>query len=262
MLRRRVIPCLDVANGRVVKGTRFVDLVDEGDPPELAARYASEGADELVFLDITAAPEGRGTLLDIVERTARRAFIPLTVGGGVRTVEDMRQVLRAGADKVALNTAAASDPTLIGDCARAFGRQAVVVAIDARRLPGTGDDPAWEVLVRGGRDVTGLDAVAWAVRAAELGAGELLVTSIDQDGTQSGYDTALLRAITSQVRVPVIASGGAAGPADFVAAVVDGGADAVLAASVFHRRIHAIVDVKRAMAAAGLPVRLTTGVAA
>ena len=263
MLRRRVIPCLDVANGRVVKGTRFVDLMDEGDPPELAARYASEGADELVFLDITAAPEGRGTLLDIVERTARRAFIPLTVGGGVRTVEDMRQVLRAGADKVALNTAAVSDPTLITECARAFGRQAVVVAIDARRMRGiAADQPAWEVLVRGGRDVTGEDAVAWATRAAELGAGELLVTSIDQDGTQSGYDTALLRAITSQVRVPVIASGGAAGPADFVAAVVDGGADAVLAASVFHRRIHAIADVKRAMAAAGLPIRLTAGVAA
>lgn len=263
MLRRRVIPCLDVANGRVVKGTRFVDLVDEGDPPELAARYASEGADELVFLDITAAPEGRGTLLDIVERTARRAFIPLTVGGGVRTVEDMRQVLRAGADKVALNTAAVSDPTLITDCARAFGRQAVVVAIDARRMRGiAADQPAWEVLVRGGRDVTGEDAVAWATRAAELGAGELLVTSIDQDGTQSGYDTALLRAITSKVRVPVIASGGAAGPADFVAAVVDGGADAVLAASIFHRRIHAIADVKRAMAAAGLPIRLTAGVAA
>ena len=263
MLRRRVIPCLDVANGRVVKGTRFVDLADEGDPPELAARYASEGADELIFLDITAAPEGRGTLLDIVERTARRAFIPLTVGGGVRTVEDMRQVLRAGADKVAINTAAVSDPTLITACARAFGRQAVVVAIDARRMRGlASDQPEWEVLIRGGRDVTGVDAVAWALRAAELGAGELLVTSIDQDGTQSGYDTALLRAITSQVSVPVIASGGAAGPADFVAAVVDGGADAVLAASVFHRRIHAIADVKRAMAAAGLPVRLTEGVAA
>ncbi|TAL13263.1 MAG: imidazole glycerol phosphate synthase subunit HisF [Chloroflexota bacterium] len=262
MLRRRVIPCLDVADGRVVKGTRFVDLVDEGDPPELAARYAAEGADELVFLDIGAAPEGRGTLLDIVERTARRAFIPLTVGGGVRTVEGMRQVLRAGADKVALNTAAVADPALITDCARAFGRQAVVVAIDARRVPGTEARPAWEVLVRGGRDVTGLDAVAWAIRAAELGAGELLVTSIDQDGTQSGYDTALLRAISSRLTVPIIASGGAAEPADFVAAVIDGGADAVLAASVFHRRIHAIADVKRAMAAAGLPVRLAPGVAA
>jgi cyclase len=263
VLRRRIIPCLDVANGRVVKGTRFVDLVDEGDPPELAARYADEGADELVFLDISAAPEGRRTLLDVVERTARRAFIPLTVGGGVREVRDMRDVLRAGADKVSLNTAAAADPDLVARCARRFGRQAVVVAIDARRCDGLpGEEPAWEVLVRGGRDTTGLDAVAWAVRAADLGAGELLVTSIDRDGTQSGYDTALLRAITDRVSVPVIASGGAAGPADFVAAVLEGGADAVLAASIFHRRIHAIADVKQALVAAGIPVRVTTGVAA
>jgi imidazole glycerol-phosphate synthase subunit HisF len=252
MLRRRVIPCLDVADGRVVKGTNFVDLVDEGDPPELAERYAVEGADELVFLDITAAPEGRGTLLDIVERTARRAFIPLTVGGGVRTVTEMRDVLRAGADKVSLNTAAVADPLLIGRCAGRFGRQAVVVAIDARSsTPG-----AWEVVVQGGREATGLDAVAWAERAVDLGAGELLVTSIDRDGTGAGFDTALLRAITSRVGVPVIASGGASGPDDFVAAVRDGGADAVLAASIFHRRIHSIADVKAAMAAAGLPVRL------
>ena len=258
MLRRRVIPCLDVADGRVVKGTRFVDLVDEGDPPELAERYAAEGADELVFLDITAAPERRGTLLDIVERTARRAFIPLTVGGGVRTVVEMRDVLRAGADKVSLNTAAVADPTLISRCAGRFGRQAVVVAIDARAVvpPDPDGPPAWEVVVSGGREPTGLDAVAWAERAVDLGAGELLVTSIDRDGTGSGFDTALLRAITSRVRVPVIASGGAAGPADFVAAVRDGGADAVLAASIFHRRIHSIGDVKAAMAAAGLPVRL------
>ncbi|HEU4919911.1 MAG TPA: imidazole glycerol phosphate synthase subunit HisF [Candidatus Limnocylindrales bacterium] len=265
MLRRRVIPCLDVANGRVVKGTRFVDLVDEGDPPELAERYANEGADELVFLDITAAPEGRGTLLDIVERTARRAFIPLTVGGGVRSVDGMRDVLRAGADKVSLNTAAVADPELVAACARRFGSQAVVVAIDARRRPaaapggaagGNAGHAGWEVLVRGGRETTGLDAVAWARRVAELGAGELLVTSIDRDGTQSGFDTALLRAISSTVEVPVIASGGAAGPADFVAAVVDGGADAVLAASIFHRAIHSIGSVKAAMAEAGLPVRL------
>lgn len=256
MLRRRVIPCLDVADGRVVKGTRFVDLVDEGDPPELAARYADEGADELVFLDIGAAPEGRGTLLEIVERTARRAFVPLTVGGGVRSVDDMRQVLRAGADKVSLNTAAVAEPELVARCARAFGSQAVVVAIDARRVAGHGtESPRWEVLVRGGRDTTGLDALGWAVRAAELGAGELLVTSIDRDGTQSGFDTALLRAITDRVTVPVIASGGAAGPADFVAAVLDGGADAVLAASIFHRRIHSIGSVKRALRAAGIPVR-------
>lgn len=258
MLCRRIIPCLDVANGRVVKGTRFVDLVDEGDPPELAERYAREGADELVFLDITAAPERRGTLLEIVERTARRAFIPLTVGGGVRSVTDMRRVLRAGADKVSLNTAAVADPDLISRCARRFGRQAVVVAIDARRTRAQGSDgaPRWEVLVRGGRDPVGLDAIAWAERAARLGAGELLVTSIDRDGTQSGYDTALLRSISDRVEVPVIASGGAAGPADFVAAVLDGGADAVLAASIFHRRIHAIADIKAAMAAVGIPVRL------
>ena len=252
MLRRRVIPCLDVADGRVVKGTRFVDLVDEGDPPELAERYALEGADELVFLDITAAPERRGTLLDIVERTARRAFIPLTVGGGVRSGDEMRDVLRAGADKVSLNTAAVADPGLIAACAERFGRQAVVVAVDALQ---TGPD-RWEVVVSGGRDRTGLDAVVWAGRVVELGAGELLVTSIDRDGTGTGFDTELLRAITSRVQVPVIASGGAAGPADFVAAVKDGGADAVLAASIFHRRIHSIADVKATMAAAGLPVRL------
>jgi cyclase len=252
MLRRRVIPCLDVAGGRVVKGTRFVDLVDSGDPPELAARYAAEGADELVFLDISAAREGRSTLLDIVERTARRAFIPLTVGGGVRSVPEMRAVLRAGADKVSLNTAAVANPALVTRCARAFGSQAVVVAIDARRrAKGTG----WHVFVRGGREATGRDAVTWAVEAVERGAGELLVTSIDRDGTRSGYDTELLRAISSRVPVPVIASGGAAGPADFVAAVRDGGADAVLAASIFHQRIHAISDVKAAMQAAGLSVR-------
>jgi len=267
MLRIRVIPCLDVAGGRVVKGTRFVDLTDEGDPPELAGRYAEEGADELVFLDISAAPEGRGTLLDIVERTARRAFIPLTVGGGVRSAAEMRAVLRAGADKVALNTAAVADPVLISRCARRFGRQAVVVAIDARRRPAAGADAArasaagapaaWQVVVRGGRDATGLDAVAWAERAAALGAGELLVTSIDRDGTRSGYDTELLRAITARVGIPVIASGGAADPADCVAAVLEGGAGAVLAASMFHRRIHSIDDVKQALAAAGLPVRAT-----
>jgi imidazole glycerol-phosphate synthase subunit HisF len=251
MLRTRVIPCLDVANGRVGKGTHFVDLVDEGDPPELAERYWREGADELVFLDISAAPEGRGTLLDVVERTARRAFIPLTVGGGVRSVDDMREVLRAGADKVSLNTAAVADPDLVTTCARRFGSQAVVVAIDALATPEGG----WEVVVKGGREPTGLDAVAWARRAAAIGAGELLVTSIDRDGTQSGFDTALLRAITEGVSVPVIASGGAATPADFVAAVVDGGAGAVLAASIFHRRIHAIADVKAAMAAAGISVR-------
>jgi imidazole glycerol-phosphate synthase subunit HisF len=263
MLAVRVIPCLDVANGRVVKGTRFVDLVDEGDPPELAERYAREGADEIVFLDITAAPEGRATLREIVERTARRAFVPLTVGGGVRTVSEMRDVLRAGADKVSLNTAAVATPDLVRRCARRFGSQAVVVAIDARRRALPPDEPpAWEVVVKGGREGTALDAVAWAERIADLGAGELLVTSIDRDGTQSGYDTALLRAIADRVPVPVVASGGAAGPADFVAAVRDGGASAVLAASIFHRRQHSIADVKAAMAAAGLPVRQLPGAAA
>ncbi len=263
MLRRRVIPCLDVADGRVVKGTRFVDLVDEGDPPELAARYAREGADELVFLDISAAPEGRGTLLDVVERTARRAFIPLTVGGGVRTVDDMRAVLRAGADKVSLNTAAVADPSLIGRCAARFGQQAVVVAIDGRRRPAAATSAiGWEVVVNGGRKGTGLDAVGWAERAVVLGAGELLVTSIDRDGTGTGFDTDLLHAITQRVSVPVIASGGAAGPDDFVAAVRDGGADAVLAASIFHRRVHSIGSVKAAMAAAGLPVRAVRDLAA
>jgi len=253
MLRRRVIPCLDVANGRVVKGTRFVDLVDAGDPPELAERYAREGADELVFLDISAAPEGRATLLDIVERTARRAFVPLTVGGGVRSVDEMRDVLRAGADKVSLNTAAVADPALVTACAARFGSQAVVVAIDARR--GADTRSGFEVVVRGGRQATGLDAVEWAVRAAAMGAGELLVTSIDRDGTGAGFDTQLLRAIGDRVEVPVIASGGAAGPADFVAAVRDGGADAVLAAGIFHRGEVSIDEVKAAMAAAGIPVR-------
>ena len=253
MLRHRVIPCLDVADGRVVKGTRFVDLVDEGDPPELAERYAAEGADELVFLDITAAPERRGTLLDIVERTARRAFIPLTVGGGVRSVTEMRDVLRAGADKVSLNTAAVAEPTLVAGARRGSGarRWSSPSTRDAGDRLRADPEPAWEVVVQGGREPTDLDAVAWAERVVDLGAGELLVTSIDRDGTGSGFDTELLRAITDRVSVPVIASGGAAGPADFVAAVREGGADAVLAASIFHRRIHAIAEVKAAMAAAG-----------
>ncbi|HYM84350.1 MAG TPA: imidazole glycerol phosphate synthase subunit HisF [Candidatus Dormibacteraeota bacterium] len=257
MLRRRVIPCLDVADGRVVKGVRFVDLVDEGDPPTLAERYAAEGADELVYLDIAATPAGRRALLDVVERTARRVFIPLTVGGGIRSVLDMRDVLRAGADKASLNTAAVADPGLVARCARRFGSQAVVVAIDARRR-----SDGWEVVVRGGREPTGKDAIAWSVRAVELGAGELLVTSMDRDGTASGFDVELLVAIASRVPVPVIASGGAAGPDDFVRAVIEGHADAVLAASIFHRRLHSIADVKRAMAAAGLPVRLEDEAAA
>ncbi len=256
MLARRVIPCLDVDKGRVVKGTNFVNLTDEGDPAELAERYAREGADEIVFLDITAAHERRGTMLDIVRRTASRAFVPLTVGGGVRSVQEMHDVLRAGADKVSFNTAAVAQPELLTACAERFGSQAVVCAIDARRLPmAEGAMRAWEVVTHGGRRATDLEAVSWAVRAVELGAGELLVTSMDRDGTHRGFDTELLAAVASRVRVPVIASGGAAGPADFVAAVRDGKADAVLAASIFHRGLHSIASVKAAMAAAGLPVR-------
>jgi cyclase len=261
MLLRRVIPCLDVRAGRVVKGTRFVDLTDEGDPAALAARYAEAGADEIAFLDITAVVEGRGTLLDAVERTARRAFVPLTVGGGVRTVTDMRDVLRAGADRVAVNSAAVADPSLVDRCARRFGRQCVVVSIDARRVAGDATAPRWEVVVRGGRDGTGRDAVRWAIEAAERGAGEILMTSIDRDGTRSGYDIELLRAVTGAVGVPVVASGGAGRPEDVVEAVVAGGADAVLAASIFHRDIHGIAAVKQAMAAAGIPVRIDGGAA-
>ncbi len=254
MLRKRIVPCLDVAAGRVVKGVRFVDLVDEGDPVELAARYAADGADEIVFLDIAASPEGRGTMLDVVRRTAENVFVPLTVGGGVRSVDDMRAVLRAGADKVSLNTAAVQDPDLIARCAAAFGSQCVVLAIDARRL-GAGGDAAWEVVVNGGRTPTGRDAVEWARRGTQLGAGEILLTSMDQDGTKAGYDTALLRAVGEAVTVPVIASGGAGTIADCIAAVDEGGADAVLAASIFHRAEISIADLKAGMAAAGLPVR-------
>ncbi len=252
MLRKRVIPCLDVTAGRVVKGVRFVDLVDEGDPVELARRYAAEGADEIVFLDIGASPEGRDTMLDVVRRTASQVFVPLTVGGGVRSVDDMRAVLRAGADKVSLNTAAVRDPDLIARCAAAFGTQCVVLAIDARS-DGTG---SWEVVVNGGRTPTGLDAVEWARRGTALGAGEILLTSMDRDGTKDGYDTTLLAAVSGAVTVPVIASGGAGTVADCVAALQDGRADAVLAASIFHRSEVSIASLKEGLAAAGLPVRL------
>jgi cyclase len=262
VLARRVIPCLDVDKGRVVKGTKFLNLTDEGDPAELAERYAREGADEIVLLDITAAHERRGTMLEVVRRAASRAFVPLTVGGGVRSVEEMRDVLRSGADKVSFNTAAVATPELLTACADRFGRQAVVCAIDARRLPAVADvgadpteAPRWEVVTHGGRHATDLDALAWARQVVELGAGELLVTSMDRDGTRSGFDTELLAAIATSVRVPVIASGGASGPDDFVSAVRDGHADAVLAASIFHRRMHSIASVKAAMAGAGLPVR-------
>ena len=250
-LSKRIIACLDVRDGSVVKGVNFEGLRRAGDPAELAARYNVEGIDEVVILDVAATIEQRRALADTIRAVSSTLFIPLTVGGGVRTVDEMRDVLRAGADKVSLNTAAVADPDLVTGCARTFGSQAVVVAIDALAT----EDGRWEVLVKGGRETTGVDAVHWARRAAEIGAGELLVTSIDRDGTQSGYDTALLRAITDAVTVPVIASGGAASPADFVAAVVDGGASAVLAASVFHRGIHSIAEVKATMAAAGISVR-------
>ena len=259
MLLRRVIPCLDVKDGRVVKGVRFVDLTDEGDPPELARRYAEAGADEICFLDITAAPEGRGTLLDIVERTASQVFVPLSVGGGVRSALEMRDVLRAGADKVAVNSAAVADPDLIATCARRFGRQCVVISVDARAVP---DEPGrWEVVVQGGRTPTGLDALEWIDRCVDQGAGEVLLTSIDRDGTQEGFDIELLQAVTSRVNVPVIASGGAGTPAHMAQAITEGHADAVLAASIFHRDIHSIDAVKAEMAAAGVPVRLSRRVA-
>ncbi len=255
MLLRRVIPCLDVKDGRVVKGVRFVDLTDEGDPPELARRYAEAGADEICFLDITAAPEGRGTLLDIVERTASQVFVPLSVGGGVRSALEMRDVLRAGADKVAVNSAAVADPDLIATCARRFGRQCVVISVDARAVP---EEPGrWEVVIQGGRTPTGLDALEWIDRCVDQGAGEVLLTSIDRDGTREGFDIELLQAVTSRVQVPVIASGGAGTPAHMAQAITEGHADAVLAASIFHRDIHSIEAVKAEMAAAGVPVRLS-----
>lgn len=250
-LRTRVIPCLDVKDGRVVKGVNFVNLVDEGDPVELASRYAAEGADEVCYLDISASPEGRSTLLDVVRRTASQVFIPLTVGGGVRSPEDMKAVLRAGADKVAVNTAAVADPGLISACARRFGSQCVVLAIDARRTP-SGN---FEVVVNGGRTATGRNALDWAKRAVELGAGEILLTSMDADGTKAGFDLALTRTIAEAVTVPVIASGGAGTAQHCVDVIRHTGASAVLAASIFHRREIEIGHLKQAMAGAGIPVR-------
>ena len=249
-LRTRIIACLDVKHGRVVKGVNFVNLTDEGDPVELATRYAEEGMDEIVYLDIAASPEGRPALLDVVRRTARNVFVPLTVGGGVRVPSDMRAVLRAGADKVSLNTAAVRRPGLLDECAAAFGKQCVVLAIDAKAMPGG----SWNVFITGGRHDTGRDAVEWAIEGVERGAGEILLTSMDRDGTNIGFDLELLRVITGAVDVPVIASGGAGLPHHFVEAV-EAGASAVLAASIFHRREVDIRDVKRVMEMAGVPVR-------
>ncbi|MGH9089280.1 MAG: imidazole glycerol phosphate synthase subunit HisF [Acidimicrobiales bacterium] len=255
----RVIPCLDVTGGRVVKGVQFVDLVDAGDPVELAARYDAEGADELTFLDITASSEGRDTMVSVVARTAEQVFIPLTVGGGVRTAEDGRRLLRAGADKVAVNTAALDRPALVEELAGEFGAQCVVVAVDARARP-TGEgrvagSAGWEVCTHGGRRPTGVDAVEWAARAATLGAGEVLLTSMDRDGTRDGYDVALTREVVDAVGVPVVASGGVGTLEHLAAGAMDGGADAVLAASIFHRREHTVAEAKAYLAARGVPVR-------
>jgi imidazole glycerol-phosphate synthase subunit HisF len=251
MQTARVIPCLDVDAGRVVKGVNFVDLRDAGDPVELAARYDHEGADEVVFLDITASSDQRDTILDVARRTAEEVFIPFTVGGGIRTVDDARALLRAGADKVSIMTAAIQRPELISELAAEFGSQCVVVAVDARCR----EDGGFEVFTHGGRTPTGIDAVEWAVRAAELGAGEILLTSMDRDGTKDGFDIPLTRAITDAVDVPVIASGGVGTLDHLVEGVTDGGADAVLAASIFHFGEHSIAEAKAALDAAGIPVR-------
>ena len=253
MLLKRVIPCLDVDKGRVVKGTNFVNIRDAGDPVELAIRYQDEGADEIVFLDITASHEKRETIVELARRTADDVFIPFTIGGGVRSVEDAQAVLDAGADKVSVNSAAVARPELIGELAEVFGAQCVVLAIDARARE---DGEGWEVFVNGGRTATGLDAVDWIRRGVELGAGEILLTSMDRDGTEDGYDLALTRAASEAVDVPVIASGGAGQLDHLVDAVEDGGADAVLCASIFHYGQHTVREAKERMRSAGIPVRL------
>ena len=250
-VRARVIPCLDVANGRVVKGVNFVELRDAGDPVEQARAYDAAGADELCFLDITASHEDRGTILDVVRRTAAVCFMPLTVGGGVRTADDARALLLAGADKIAVNSAAVTRPEVVADIAERFGSQCCVASIDARAT-----DDGWEVFTHGGRRATGIDAVAHALRLAELGAGELLVTSMDRDGTRGGYDLALVRAIADRTSVPVVASGGVGGLDDLVAGIRDGHASAVLAASIFHFGTHTIAEAKGYMADKGLKMRL------
>lgn len=252
MLAKRIIPCLDVKDGRVVKGINFVDLIDAGDPVEQAKVYDREGADELVFLDITATHEDRHTVIDMVKAVAEEVFIPFTVGGGIRTVEKMREILRAGADKVSINSAAVKTPELITAGAEAFGSQAIVVAIDAKR---NADGSGWEVYVSGGRKPTGLDAVEWAREAEGRGAGEILLTSMDGDGTQEGYDISLTRAVSEAVGIPVIASGGAGKPADFARALEEGKADAALAASLFHFRKLSVGDVKDHLRSQNIPVR-------
>ena len=252
MLTKRIIPCLDVKEGRVVKGTNFVGLRDAGDPVERAAAYDAEGADELVFLDITATFEERKAMLDVIRKTAGQVFMPLTVGGGISSVEDIRNALLAGADKTSLNSAAVKNPQLIADGARMFGSQCIVLAIDARRC----GENKWEVYVAGGREPTGIDAVEWAKQGVALGAGEILLTSMDADGTKNGYDIPLTKAISSVVNVPVIASGGAGKLEDFYEVLTEGGADAVLAASVFHYKTFTIKEVKEYLRSRGIEVRL------
>ncbi len=253
MLTRRIIPCLDVKDGRVVKGTNFIALRDAGDPVEQARAYDAQGADEVCFLDISASPEGRSTLIDVVARTADCVFAPLTVGGGVREVDDAQRLLEAGADKISINTAAIRNPRLVADAAARFGNQAIVVAVDARRRRDASG--TWEVFSHGGRTPEGLDALAWCRQVAELGAGEILLTSMDRDGTRSGYDLELVRAVVDAVSVPVIASGGVGQLSDLADGLTIGGADAVLAASIFHYGHHTIGEAKTFLAARGIPVR-------
>jgi cyclase len=254
MLTKRIIPCLDVKDGRVVKGKSFIELRDAGDPVELASFYYREGADELVFLDITATPEGRGTMVDIVERISNEVFMPLTVGGGLRTIDDMRRMLLAGADKVSINTAAVLNPGLIKEGADKFGSQCIVVAIDAKRVKGNGQ-AKWEVYTHSGQKPTGIDCLEWAREAIALGSGELLLTSMDADGHRTGYDAELTRAVSEAVSVPVIASGGAGTPEDLYQALVSGKADAVLAASIFHYGDYSVADIKKYLAERGIPIR-------
>ncbi|WP_181708650.1 imidazole glycerol phosphate synthase subunit HisF [Chthonobacter rhizosphaerae] len=256
MLKARVIPCLDVKDGRVVKGVNFVDLRDAGDPVEAAAAYDAAGADELCFLDITASHEARGTLLDVVERTAALCFMPVTVGGGIRTNDDIRALLLAGADKVSINSAAVADRSFVGRAADKFGDQCIVVSIDAKRVSGPDEAPRWEIFTHGGRKATGIDALAFAEDVVRLGAGELLVTSMDRDGTKIGFDLPLTRAIADRVTVPVIASGGVGTLDHLVEGILQGHATAVLAASIFHFGTHTIGEAKAHMAAAGIPMRL------
>lgn len=256
MLAKRIIPCLDVTNGRVVKGVNFVDLVDAGDPVDCAKAYEAQGADELTFLDITATSDGRETMVDIVRRVAEEVFMPLTVGGGIRTAADVRKMLRAGADKVSFNSAAIANPDILNECSAMFGSQCTVLAIDARRNDANDPSKGWTVFTHGGRKATDLDAVAWAIEGVRRGAGEILLTSMDADGTKAGYDLELTRAISESVNVPVIASGGAGNVQHMVDAVVDGKADAVLAASIFHFGELTIAEVKGQMKAQGVEVRI------